>query len=142
MKNRKDLTLDQLTRTRQLMDRAIDDCLVEGFDDLIPNLDLPDPDDRHVLAAAIVGKADVIVTYNLKDFPNKQISKYNVEAQHPDEFIHHLMDLSMPKVCASVKQVRARPKNPSKSIDEYLDTLLQQQLVKTVSALERNKLFL
>jgi len=45
------------------------DALVLGFEDLIPSLSLPDPDDRHVLAAAIRGRVDVNVTYNTKDFP-------------------------------------------------------------------------
>jgi predicted nucleic acid-binding protein len=58
-----------LERTRDLMDKAVDDCLVTGYRALIPSLDLPDPDDRHVLAAAIAGRCDVIVTQNLRDFP-------------------------------------------------------------------------
>jgi PIN domain-containing protein len=49
-----------LERTRSLMDSAVRDCLVVGYEDLIPSLSLPDPDDRHVLAAAIVGRCDVI----------------------------------------------------------------------------------
>jgi death-on-curing protein len=51
------------------MDGSTRDCLVTGYEGLIPALELPDPDDRHVLAAAIVGRCDVIVTQNLKDFP-------------------------------------------------------------------------
>ena len=60
-----------LERTRDLMDRNIRDCLVTGYEHLIASLTLPDPDDRHVLAAAIVGRCDVIVTLNLKDLPNE-----------------------------------------------------------------------
>jgi PIN domain len=58
-----------LERTRALMDRATRDCLLEGYEALIPSLLLPDPNDRHVLAAAITGRCDVIFTANLKDFP-------------------------------------------------------------------------
>ena len=63
-----------LERTRSLMDSAVRDCLVMGYAGLIPSLSLPDPDDRHVLAAAIVGRCDVIVTRNLKDFPNAALA--------------------------------------------------------------------
>ena len=58
----------KLERTRDLINEAVDDCLVEGYETVIPSLALPVPDDGHVLAAAIVGRADVIVTCNLKDF--------------------------------------------------------------------------
>ena len=133
--NRKDLTLEQLTRTRELMDMSVRDCLVEDYHDLIPALELPDPDDRHVLAAAIVASANVIVTYNLKDFPKENLEKYAIEAQHPDEFITHLIDLAPSQVCTAVATVRARLKNPPRTALEYLDRIEQQQLPQTVAAL-------
>ena len=67
--NRPDLTLNQLERTRDLMNMHVRDCLVTGHETLIPTLSLPDPNDHHVLAAAIFTSASIIVTYNLKDFP-------------------------------------------------------------------------
>src|SRR5277367_2343591 len=68
LRKRPDLTRDKLERTRRLMDQHARDALVTGYEDLIPGLRLPDPDDRHVLAAAIRSHADVIVTMNLRDF--------------------------------------------------------------------------
>ncbi len=91
--HRSDLTVAQLRHTRDLMDRHVRDCLVEDFEELIPSLTLPDPNDRHVLAAAIRGRADVIVTYNLTDFPDKALQKYGITPQHPDEFLLHLFNL-------------------------------------------------
>src|SRR5579863_4356667 len=87
--NRADLNRAQLERTRELMNSNVRDCLVEEYETLIPALSLPDPNDRHVLAAAIRSSASVIVTFNLKDFPEKIIKKYGIEAQHPDIFLNH-----------------------------------------------------
>src|SRR5579884_2513072 len=67
--------------TRDQMNKSVPDCLVEGYEDLIPSLDLPDPDDRHVLAAAIRCGAQTIVTENLKHFPKKELSKYGITAE-------------------------------------------------------------
>lgn len=67
---------------------------------------MPDPNDRHVLAAAIVSNTSVIVTYNIKDFPEKEINKYGIEVQHPDDFLLNLIDLSYEKVCEAVKRSR------------------------------------
>ena len=91
--NRPDLTREKLERTRALMDMHVPDRLVTGYQNLIPGLNLPDPNDRHVLAAAIRGKASVIITNNLKNFPASELQTYDMEAQTPDEFIRHLIDL-------------------------------------------------
>jgi hypothetical protein len=88
-----------------------------------------------VLAAAVVAGAGAIVTYNLKDFPADVLGPHGIEAQHPDDFITHLLDLDSAGVCAAVQRHRASMKNPAKSVEEYLDALLWMQLPKTVAAL-------
>lgn len=85
--NRPDLDPARLNRTRSLMNDAIRDVTVTGYEHLIDQLDLPDPDDRHVLAAAIHAEAQVIVTRNLRDFPTDRLNAWGVEAQHPDDFL-------------------------------------------------------
>jgi predicted nucleic acid-binding protein len=87
--NRSDLTREQLERTRDLMNAHVRDALVVDFERLIDVVDLPDPNDRHVLAAAIRGRADLIVTANLKHFPLDMLGRWGIEAQHPDEFLTH-----------------------------------------------------
>jgi hypothetical protein len=135
--DRSDLTRAQLEHTRDSMKRSVLDCLVVGYESLIPGLTLPDPNDRHVLAAAILAGAEVIVTFNLKDFPPAALEHYGIEAQHPDEFVTHLFDLAPEDVCAAAREQRLSLKKPPKTIAEYLDTLERQQLPETRMCLQR-----
>jgi hypothetical protein len=134
--NRPDLTRHQLERTRQLMDRAAIDALVTGYESLIPGLTLPDEDDRHVLAAAIRAGASVIVTMNLKDFPPEALQEFDIEPQHPDEFILHLIDLAPEEVRQAAESHRLSLKNPPKTTEEYLAMLEAQGLPLTVAGLK------
>lgn len=133
--NRPDLTSTQLERTRELMNSNVRDCMVEGYEKLIPALALPDPDDRHVLAAAIRSSSSVIVTFNLKDFPAKALKEFGIEAQHPDDFLMHLLDLAPDLVCAAARRQRLNLKRPPMNAEMYLECLLRQSLKKTVNAL-------
>lgn len=143
LESRPDLSRERLERTRDLMDSHTRDCLITGFEPLIEAMQLPDAGDRHVLAAAIAGRADVIVTYNLRHFPPERLSPYGIEAQHPDEFLMHLIDLSPgSSVCAAVKKHRLRLKNPGKTVVEYLETLESQSLSQFVSHLREFEEFL
>lgn len=133
--NRNDLDRKFLERTRDRMNMSVRDCLVENFQYLIPALTLPDSNDRHILAAAIHSGSSVIVTYNLKDFPKKILNQHGIEAQHPDEFLINLIDLSSDIVCMAVNHHRLSLKNPPKTIDEYLFTLGKQSLNNFVNKL-------
>jgi len=135
LKNRPDLTRVRLERTRDFMNNSVRDGLVEGYHYLIPGLALPDENDRHVVAAAMHARADVIVTFNLKDFPRDVLAPLHIEAQHPDEFICHLIDLDKAAVVIAAQKCRAALKNPPKSAEDYLDTLERQSLPNTVAAL-------
>ncbi|HEX4142177.1 MAG TPA: PIN domain-containing protein [Pirellulales bacterium] len=132
-----DITQAQVENIRDLMNSHVRNCLVTGYEFLIPTLTLPDPSDRHVLAAAIRVGADVIVTANLADFPASQLSKYGIEAQHPDEFVMHLLDLAPQTVCTAAKHQRASLKKPPLNVEEYLASLQRQGLAQTVSALRQ-----
>jgi predicted nucleic acid-binding protein len=129
---------ERLERTRDLMNKAIPDCLVEGYQGIISSLELPDPDDRHVLAAAIASGADEIVTYNLKDFPKDLLTPYYLEARHPDEFLNHCYDLSPTKFVDAIRLARARLKNPPFSQEDYLISISKLSLPKTITLLHRN----
>lgn len=135
LENRPDLSRTKLERTRELMDRHAPGALVTGYEHLIPALHLPDPDDRHVLAAAIRGNADVIVTSNIRDFPAEVLEEYDIEVQTPDEFVLHLIGLYPDEVRNAAEEHRCALHNPSKTLDEYLDTLERQGLVESCRAL-------
>lgn len=139
LEDRPDLKREQLERTRDLMNSHARDPLITNFEDLIPSLTLPDPDDRHVLAAAIRGRADVIVTYNLKDFPEDSLARYGIEAQHPDSFLSHVLDLAPGTVLAALQRLRQALKKPPVDIDSYLAGLEQHELTSFVARLREFK---
>lgn len=121
----------RLQRTRELMNEAVPDCLVHGYEPLVEALTLPDPDDRHVLAAAIRAGAQTIVTYNLKDFPAEALDSFGVEAVDPDRFVEQQLDLHEAAVVAVARSHRASLAKPPVDVDSYLDTLSAQGLVAT-----------
>jgi hypothetical protein len=135
LRNRPDLTFAQLSRTRKLMDDNVDDALVSGYEDLICQFTLPDPDDRHVLAAAIHGGASVIVTANLRHFPADALTAHGIEAQHPDAFVSALLDEYPDEVRAALDEMRLDLKKPPFSLPELLASLERQGLTQTVAEL-------
>lgn len=132
-KNRPDLDIIKLERTRQLMDRAVPNCLVEGYETFIPELKLPDADDRHVLAAAIQVSADMIVTHNTKDFPSEYLDTFHIEVQHPDDFLLCQIDLNQNAVRHAVQLQLMAMKNPTLLSAEYIEGLEMNGLTKTAS---------
>ena len=135
VKDHADIPREQVERIRDLMNVHVRDCLVSGYESLIGGLSLPDPDDRHVLAAAILCGADTIVTFNLRDFPEDALKPYGIEAQHPDEFLTYQLDLAPNVVCAAAKRHRGSLKNPAMNVEEYLASLERQGLAQTVAGL-------
>jgi predicted nucleic acid-binding protein len=129
------VTPERLARTRVLMNDAVRDSLVTGYEDLIETLTLPDPDDRHVLAAAIRAGAEVIVTFNLRDFPDEALKPFDIQARHPDDFVVSLFDVAPAVVCATLKSQRESLRNPPKTAEELLTTLESQGLLQSVARL-------
>ena len=117
------------------MDRATRECLVTGYEPLLPALELPDPDDRHILAAAIAGRCDVIVTFNLRDFPEDAVSPYGIDVLHPDNVLSNYLDLMPGPFCHSGRKIRARLVAPPLSVQDYLAILSGPGLVATAAEL-------
>lgn len=135
LNRRPDLDEAKLERTRRFMCQAVPDSVTTGYRDLIEGLNLPDPDDRHVLAVAIRSGSQVIVTENTSDFPSAALEPYNIEAQTPDVFVLHLIGLS-PTTIANVIQAQAAAlTNPPMSVTDVLDRLARSGLPRSVAAL-------
>ena len=135
LRNRTDLEPEALKRTRDLMNDAVPDCLVSGFESLIEGLQLPDPDDRHVLAAAVRSGAQAIITFNLSDFREEKLAPYDIEPKHPDDFVIETIDLAPALVARVVSEQAGALKNPPRTPPELLDILRRQGLIQSVARL-------
>jgi predicted nucleic acid-binding protein len=124
------------------MCKAIPDCMVTGYEVFVDGLVLPDPNDRHILAAAIVGHADAIVTNNVSDFPLETLAQHDIDIQTPDQFIVNQLTLHPDQAVKALRDMRMRWNNP-KYTAEGLVALFEQrgmplisvQLSEVVSAL-------
>ncbi len=134
---RRDLTRDNLEKTRDAMDSAFPDSNITNYEEIANNLSLPDDRDKHVLAAAIRANADVIVTFNLKHFPSEHLKLYDVEAQSPDEFITNLISLDEVKSLQALKNQVKSLRNPPRSMEDVLQVLENCGLRNSVSYLKR-----
>jgi predicted nucleic acid-binding protein len=127
--NRPDLKRERLERTCAEMNRAVPDAQVSGYEPLVPTLSLPDPDDRHVLAAAITGGAEVVLTLNLKDFPGDRLPE-GVSAVAPDDFLCRVFDHNPAALLQTMTAHRASLTRPPKSAEEYVESLRNGGLIE------------
>lgn len=132
---RPDLSRKKLEKVRDLMELHAQDAVVEGYEHLVKSITLPDPNDRHVLAAAIHGQANIIVTMNIRDFPQETLGPFGIEAQHPDDFVLQFAKHSPGAVILAAKEHRNSLKNPPKDPEDYLFMLEKHGLTQTVSIL-------
>lgn len=136
LQNRPDLKPEQLRRTSDEMNKAFPDSNVTNYEVLVSSLQLSDSNDNHVLATAIRCHAEVIVTANLKDFPDKYIRQFDIEAQHPDYFITNLIDLNPEEALKAFRQQVSFLKNPPMTEMEVLKALEKCGLVMACAKLE------
>jgi hypothetical protein len=109
----------------------------EAWEPLESCITLPDPKDRHVLAAAIAGHADCIVTTNLKDFPAEILGPLAIEALHPDAFLVAQLDLDTLRVLPAFKAMRARLKEPAYTPVAFADAMERNGLIETAQFLRQ-----
>ena len=117
------------------MERAFPEALVTDHQGLIEVLELPDPDDRHVLAAALQTKAAVIVTENLRDFPVAVLARYDIEPVGLDDFIADILDLAGSDAVAALRLMRERFRQPSITAGLLIRKIEQLGLTQTADLL-------
>lgn len=133
--NTSGLTEERLRRTRDLMRSVLPDADVRGHHALTPQIALPDPRDRHVVAAAIAGGASIVVTWNLADFPPSILTKHHLTAQDPDVFMMGLHAAAPDVVVASAANARRNLRTSAPTQHEFLDVLERQGLRQFVAQL-------
>jgi predicted nucleic acid-binding protein len=135
LQNRPDLKRENIERTRRMMDSYFSKAVISGYESIIPTLQLPDPNDRHVLAVAIRAKAKYIVSHNITDFPHSALLPHQVEAILPDDFVLQVIEYDAQTFITTVAKHRTFLTRTPKTADEYLATLENQGLLKTVAFL-------
>ncbi len=114
---RKGVSEEETYKRANVMNLAFPDALVENYEPLINTLELPDMDDRHVLAAAIKINADLIITNNIKDFPQEYLARFDLKAKIPDDFFTDIIDLNRELSLTAFRKLVLNKKNPP--LDEY-----------------------
>jgi predicted nucleic acid-binding protein len=128
-------TREQLERRCAFMDQAIGHDLIENYERHVDSLSLPDPDDRHVLAAAIEAGAEILLTYNLRDFPKSVVATYGITVVHPDEFLGWLMAEKSETVLSVIEEMRVKRKRPELSQTQLLEKLARLSIPRFVGML-------
>jgi predicted nucleic acid-binding protein len=136
-KRRPDIPPERLGRLRELMTDAVPDCMVRDYEQLIEGLQLRDPDDRHVLAAAIKAGAQIIVTAD-KDFTPADLAPWNIEAKHPDDFVLDQIDINDRMVWGCVQQIAISRRQHPVTVEDVLGELDRSGLVRSAAELRRN----
>ncbi|MCP4667645.1 MAG: PIN domain-containing protein [Deltaproteobacteria bacterium] len=111
--------------------------MVRGHEELVEELELPDPDDRHVLATAIRAGAQWIVTHNVKDFPSEVLGGYRIEVRTPDQLVVELLQRTPDMVLDVVRRQAMLLRNPPQTFEDLLEILERQGLTQGVSQLRR-----
>jgi predicted nucleic acid-binding protein len=130
-----DLDPENLERQVKLINDSVADCLVKGYEPLMTGLKLPDPDDVHVLAAAIKSGAQVIVTANLKHFPAEYLAEFNIEAKTADDFVLDQISIDDRVVFACVQDIANSRHRALCTAQDVLTELENNGLVASVAAL-------
>lgn len=132
---RKGIPEEERTKRINIANRAFPDAMVSNYEQLITSLELPDKKDRHVLAAAIKTNANIIVTENLKDFPEDYLASFGLSAKSSDEFLTDVIDLNPEKAVEAFKKLVLNRTNPDLDEFEILDRLRNLGLNNTANYL-------
>jgi predicted nucleic acid-binding protein len=135
LSNRTDLEKAKIERTRQKMKDRFTRAFVVGWEKFENSVSLPDKNDCHVVAAAIVAKANYIINYNIKHFLASELALYKIQAKRPDDFLGILFEQNQEKVIAAVREQRSQLRKPPKTAEEYLGSLHKDHMKKFTALL-------
>jgi hypothetical protein len=130
------LPAERLEVAKQLMNVAAPEATIAGYERLIQTVTLPDPDDRHVVAAAIEAGASMIVTWNLRDFPVAELRKHGLARQSPDAFLVGLHEQAPDMLIGSLANARRNLSRSRVSAAGFMDILRDQRLVEPAARIE------
>lgn len=133
---RKGINEIEAEKRTQKANLAFPYALVKNYNNLIKELELPDINDRHVLAVAIKAKADFIITKNLKDFPPDYLNTFNIQVLTPDDFIINLLNEKPDIILKAFKEMVINKKKPPKTEKKVIQSLKRNGLIKTVKELQ------
>lgn len=134
---RKGVSEDEASKRVNIANKAFPFALVKNYESLIKQLELPDPKDRHVLAAAIRTKADVIVTNNLKDFPQDYLNNFGLNVLDPDSFLTEITELNQETAVKAFKELVYYKRNPEMDEQSVLESLKKHGLIGTANCLHK-----
>lgn len=127
---------DRASRARSSMEDAFEEACVLDYDEFLPSCGgLPDKNDAHVMAAAMKTQASVIVTENLKDFPEQLLSQVNIDVRSTDEFIADTIDLDPGRAVAAIRKMRERFAKPAMTAEALLLAMEAEGLIATADLL-------
>lgn len=133
---RKGISSSEIKRRLEIANQAFPDALVDNYESLVESIYLPDPKDRHVVAAAIKTNANLIVTNNLKDFPDHYLKQFGLSAKNADDFLTDIIDLNNEIVVKAFKDIISNKKKPELSVSEILSIYRKNNLINTANYLQ------
>jgi predicted nucleic acid-binding protein len=124
------IPMAKLQRLRQFMNETLPAAMVTGYEEHVAAVNLPDPDDRHVVAAGIAAGAALILTWNVRHFPAKELKKFGLTRETPDAFLSGLYDKVPELVIGSLAKARRNLTKTDVSASDFIDILDRQRLVQ------------
>jgi len=129
---------ERLQNTRRLMNDALPTAMVTGYENHIPAVNLPDPDDRHVVAAGIAAGASIILTWNLRHFPAKELKRFGLQRETPDTFLAGLYDKVPDLTIGSLANARRNLTKTQVSAFDFINILDSQKLVQLAKRVQKH----
>ena len=130
------IPLDRLHATRRPMNAVLPTATVREYESHIPAVTLPDPDDRHVVAAGIAAGASTIITWNLRDFPAKELAKFGLRRETPDTFLVGLWDQVPDLMAGSLANARRNLNESRISPADFIHILDNERLSRLATRIQ------